>query len=740
MVMPRNIDPSLIPPEILAMMQRQGGGIAPPQGGMPPPPHNMPPGFVDGPSEDPALREQQFFQQQTQAIQDENMGFMDLQSPTAPGFALPDPSQGIPGRQGGDPVLDQLMAQIQQTGPVQEDLIKKKKGKVRKPKKEDIEAVAERDRMRWQATVQRFGEDVALFRQHDSAKPKSFKHDREQAITSSEFSILVNKLSNMFSGTTQVYEVPYDDMIEEKSAQIVEDALYHLRKRAKRTYGFNGANLQRDEFFYMFLYGRYVKRILPDLHDPEYPFRESLIDPATCYPTWGDEKEGLVRMVRKYTTTVGKVLSTYGEGIPDLEAKLAKKMGHDTLYSSSDYLHEEGEMLEYHDKWYYYASFKGEVVVPVTAHEFGRVPYVYVMPTGEPPSMTTPGGRYMQWNEDYKAHIPHIMTHDQDLSEKGVSVYHYLKNTHRVKEMLMTLLYNEVEKATDPATITYTAPHMMGQEPPPLDTKRRGNNQRVMNFQTVEGIPTSPRPTDFSPLFATVQDELVQGTLPPGAFGAEQGSNTTASGVTAMVQNAYDLINPYVEAWQNGQAQEAQIKLEMYTDLISKTITLSVPENDARGRGKGEMHDLSPFDIQAVGTYVDVKMAGLTLQNEAQQIAAMNQAVQAGFYSRRHAMDKLNVINPDKMFTEIIGEQAMQHPQMMENFIIPEGFAAQGLNDFAKLWMELVVAPKLMQGMNPGAAGQEGQPQPGQPAPEGTGSQQVPDPTQGMVPPSEGMM
>jgi hypothetical protein len=199
-----------------------------------------------------------------------------------------------------------------------------------------------------------------------------------------------------------------------------------------------------------------------------------------------------------------------------------------------------------------------------------------------------------------------------------------------------------------------------------------------------------------------------------------------------MVQQAYDLINPYVEAWQNGQAQEAQIKLEMYMNQLAPTITLSVPEANARGQGTGEVHDLSPEDIRKVGTYVDVRMAGLNLFNEAQQIASMNQAVQAGFYSRRHAMNKLNVPNPDKMFTEIIGEQAMQHPEMMENFIIPEGFMSQGLEDFARLWMELVVAPKMAQMAMGGAPG--GQP----PGPGGAGSQAAPNPMQGSGVPTQG--
>ena len=658
-----------------------------------------------------------------------------LQSPIGIG-PTPEPP---PATGGGDPVLQQLLGERMQS-PDTHQQERERRGKVPKPKVEDIEAAAQRNKEKYAQLRDRFTRDVVLFRQHTSFLPKSFKPSREMAVQSAEFSTIVNKVSNMFQGVSQIFSIDYDSMQEEKSAQVIEDALYDFRKRSKRAYArATGGSLQRDEFFYLLLYGRYVKRVLPDLSDRRNPWKDDLIDPATCYPVFGGGKRGLTAMYHVYDASVGDVLADYGNGIPDLEKKLAKKLGYDNLTGASEYLDERGEVIEYWDTWWRYVSFRGEEVMPLTEHKLGDVPFIYQMATGEPVGMANPGGHYQSWDARVNSSVGYASDTKRDLAEKGVSVYHYLINTHKVKEMLMTIMFNEVEKATDPATVTYRAPHLAGTEPAPLDTKRGGSNFRMLNFEQVEGIPTSPRPTDFAPLYQTLQQEMMEGSLSPAAFGSEQGSNVTGSGMDAMINNMKDFVMPYISGWENGQAMEAEMKLNQYYGVISNTHILSVASHDADGKGDGEINDLTKADIDRVGMAVDVKMTGMTMQNEAQQIAAMNQAIQAGIYSQRHAMTKLNVENPTRMFNEIIVEKAMQHPEIMENFIIPEGFASIGAEELMQMWMQLVVMPKMamMQqsgGMPPGAGG-----------PEGAGSQAAPNPLQGQMtqgpggpPPGEG--
>lgn len=710
-----------IPPELL---QGQVPGAPPPPMAPPMAAPQLGPGFVDGPSEDPMLR-------QMQAMEGEGVGGMGspMQGPqgplTSPLSQEQNPPEPVPAQNGAEAIIDVVMSRA----PDRPLKLASRKEKRAKPDWHDVVATGNRDKMRWALTIERMARDVALYRQHDVAKPLSFKAGKDQEVASSAMSTLVNKLANMLSKTDQLINVPYDSMAEEQSAQRIEDALYQLRKLAKRDYALSsgGAQLQRDEFFYLLLHGRYVKRIIPYTRDPRFPWAVSLLDPATCFPTFGGPKNGLIRMVRVYDATVGEMVTTYSQSIPDVERKMLRKLGYSDFAATADYWNNEREVIEYWDDTYHCVTFGGEELVPVMEHGLPRIPFAVTMAVGEPPSMATPGRHYMLYDQTYNAYIPQQMGPEADLAQKGVSVFHYLVNTHRVREMLMTLLYSEVEKATDPPTITYVAQHLGNDERPPLKTKRGDDNERVLNLQDVQGMPTSPRPTDFSPLYSTIQQEFMEGSLSPASFGAEQGSNVTGAGLDTLLNAAKDMILPYLSAWEAGQAMEDEIMLEQYVELVANEVTLTAPEHDPRGLGKGEIHDLTPSDVVAVGTFVEVEAFGMSDQTEAARVATANQAVQAGFWSQRHAMAKLGIKNQDKMFAEIIAEKAMQHPALMENMIIPKGFIDQGMPDMADMWLELVVGPKMMQLAQPMAGDPAAAAGGGAPTPEGgTGSQAVP--------------
>jgi hypothetical protein len=79
-------------------------------------------------------------------------------------------------------------------------------------------------------------------------------------------------------------------------------------------------------------------------------------------------------------------------------------------------------------------------------------------------------------------------------------------------------------------------------------------------------------------------------------------------------------------------------------------------------------------------------------------------------------MEKLGEKDPAKMFQDIIVERAIEHPDIMENIIIPQMMIQQGQQDLAYMWGVLVVMPKLIQTMGsmmgggapPGMAGPGG--------------------------------
>lgn len=736
MVMPRpQIPPELLNPTMMPAPAATPGAPIGTQG-----PGGAPPVAWDGPSEDPILREAQLATGQGIPQGSSSVPTGPLESP----FGDLPGANGMPPQQGGqDLILSRLLAESQQNPPP----IRKKarRFKLRKPDPSHIQVTANRDQDRHRLLIERMSRDLSLYRQHTGGLPKSFEPTTDQQVRSAQLSTLVNKLANMFSGMDLMYELPYDVMDEEKASQRIEDALYQLRKLAARTHARSSAGelLQRTEFFYMLLHGRLIKRILPDADDEQFPWQDSVIDPATCYPTFGDGKRGLIRMVRKYNSTIGEVVSLYSRSDPKVEQKLLDKIGGYTAsLAVGEWWNIDGEVVEYWDDQWHYVSFKGVDIVPVMEHGLPRIPFVYVTPVGEPTGLSTPGGHYLTYSDLYSAYIPEVVGSDADIAEKGVSVFHYLVNTHRLKEMLETILFSEVEKATDPATIEYSMPHLMNQEYPALQTKRGKSNKRQQGMQSIEAVPTSPKPTDFSPLFSTLGQEFMEGSLSPAVFGAEQGSNITGSGMNALLQAAKDMALPYIKAWEMAMALEAEIRLEQFVDLIAPVMTLSAPSMDTYGHATGEIHEVTQRDVQKVGTMVTAKASGLGDQDKAAKIAYVNQAVQAGVWSQRYGMNELDVKNPDQMFSEIISEKAMQHPEIMENHLIPMAFLSQGMEDEAEMWLEFVVAPKLMQmqgGGAPGAGGMMGQ------EGGGGGSQAVPvppgspvDQAPGGPPPGEG--
>lgn len=603
----------------------------------------------------------------------------------------------------GDPFLDQVMGM-----PDVLPLYPNKdaaRNKTPKPSKSFIKTVIEMDPVLYQDTLETMSLNLSMYRQHTSGKPIGLHPTREKAVHMADISNLVNKLANMFSGTKVIAEAPYDTTDEEKASQRVENAYYYIRKKMKQEYARQtGGNLQRDEYFYLLLHGRYVYRTLPDVSDPEFPYNIALIDPATCFPTYSSGKNGMLRMVRKYRSTVGSVVTAYSDVDPDLQMKLATKLGYQNYTDYATYMNDEHDVVEYWDRWWRYVEFAGQEVLPVTAHEYGFVPFTYVMAVGEPWGMQTPNGGYIGDYKDPDSFLngPYIRNSRSDLAEKGVSVFHYLRSTHRLKEALNTILYNEVEKMSSPPTITYTAPHLLNKEFPPFDMKRGGSNIRAMGMHDVQAIPTSPRPTDISPLLNNLTESWVEGTVPPSFYGASPGANVSGIALDSVLASAKDLALPYMEAWCNGQSQMFEQCLHHYQSRIAPIITMVFP---ATKGGKNELMALSPQDIDATGCALQMRVTGIDDANEGARIAFVNQAIQAGLYSQRYGMEKLDIENPDRMFQDILAEKAMQHDLMMQDVLIPSALAARGDEDLLDIWLQLVVAPSIAQMQASGAAG-----------------------------------
>lgn len=654
------------------------------------------------------------------------------------------PGGGFSGVQ--DPVLDELLNKTASQPPIVVDIeyaLPESKRKGYTPKRDEgyYQQAIDADYRYYQPLFNRFARDLTHYRQKTAPNvPPLFDPKLEVAFKSATISNIVNKLTNMTSSTDWRHVVPFKDEESKRNSQIVENWYDYCRSCEEENHAISGggASLQWDEFFYLFLYGRVYARILPDVDDEVHPFREALLDPSTCMPIWGDDKEGLVRLTRKYQARVVDVLHTFGRFDPDLQTKITGRMGYDASDVGS-YFNEVGEVTEYWDTWRRRVTFKGVEIIN-DSHKLGYVPFVAVVARGEPRGLVTPESAHMLQLDEYN-NLVGVGTTREDLVEKGVSVFHHILNTNRMSEIVYTLLLSETLKAQNPAYITYSMPQLAGQLPPPLKTGPGAANQRVLNQQKVEMVPTSPRPTDTSPVMNKIQADTVEGSVNPAMYGSMDGSNIAGFAVQELMSAARDTITPYVEAFTRFQALKAKMRGRQYISHIGVMQSIMVPMEGKYGSAPTE--ELTPQIMKSTGGKVTVEMIGVSDSALPSMMNVASGLVKEGLWSRRKAMEKLGEKDPARMLRDIIGERAIEHPDIMENVIIPQVFIQNGQQDLAYMWGMLVVMPKMMKvmgelaamggGMMPGMGGPPGMPGvPGMPPmPGGPGLQGQPPPTSG---------
>jgi hypothetical protein len=146
--------------------------------------------------------------------------------------------------------------------------------------------------------------------------------------------------------------------------------------------------------------------------------------------------------------------------------------------------------------------------------------------------------------------------------------------------------------------------------------------------------------------------------------------------------------------------------------------------------------EVTPEIVKSTGPTVTVKMVGVSDQALPGLMNLSISAAEKGIWSRREGMEKTGVRDPSRMYRDIIVERAIEHPEIMENIIIPQMFLKNGQQDIAYMWGMLVVMPKLMQMMGGlmGGGGPPGMPGAGPPGMPGMPPGAAPPPGLGPGP------
>lgn len=619
------------------------------------------------------------------------------------------------------PSFDQTLSQMLMSPPPIKVQAKKRNLGPRVDE-DTVREIARAQELRYGERNIRIGRDIALYNQDVNFVPSDFDPRHDTPFVSPFIPTLVNKLSSMLSAPEPRLIIPFDSEDSKQAAQAKENFGYWARKQDRKFYGRSGGgSLQWDEFFYLLLHGFVVARILPDPDDEVYPFHFSLIDPSQCYPIFKGDKHGLDTMVRCYRSTVMDMVNTYGFDDPNLERRLKKAAGYEQSDDLRSFFQTEGNVIEYWDRRQRCVLWNDATVMPVTEHNMGFCPFVVASAKGQPKGMNTPYTKGSSFIDEYN-NTGYGPSRGHDLANKSVSVFHHLIHTNRIREVVHTIYLMEIEKALNPPTITYVAPQYSGQNPPPLNLKKKGNNVRLLNFMKVEAVPTSPRPTDASPLINIVGSDLADGGLPPLMHGNESGSNVSGFAVESLIAVAKDVTLPYTQAFETYLAQVTEMKLELYDKFILPVNgPLSVPQRGSYGHTP--LTELTIELMNLTDNDVEVKLWAMSQQMLPGQINAAAMAVQAGIWSLRKAMEHTGSLDPDRDFQDIITERAIQHPEIMENILIPRAFMAQGNPQLAEFWNASVVMPKMqammMGGMPGGPEGGPGQPPAAGPQPNG---------------------
>jgi hypothetical protein len=649
--------------------------------------------------------------------------------PSPQGALPPSPFQNRLSSISNDPVLASILAG--ETPLTEQSYLPKPNQNVRKPSWDEIVEYKIFDKMFYKDRNERIARDINIFRQGEGGVPNLFDPEEDTQFISAAMSNVVNRLSNMMAGVAIKVDAPSWNEDSDRAAQTIENFCHWDLAQTRRQYARDGgSSRQRDEFFYLLLHGAIAARVLTDVADEKYPWHDDLLDPSTCYPTYGTSKQGMIRMIRNYTSTIGELMDAYGQYSPGLKNKLLSQVGNTTKQVGSIY-NTEIEVIEYADRrWRGVCLADGTPILDLVEHGFGKTPYIYLTAIGEPKGMQDGGSEYAIRDSQFGGINVHAKK--VNMAEKGVSVIHYLIHTHRLREAVYTILYQQIEKSGAPPTVRYRAPQMMGKDSPVLDWRINGTNYAVNGLEKIEALPTSPQPTDVSPTLSVLEQEQAAGLMAdPGSGGFVPGGNASGYSLDVLINAAKELVLPYFQAYENYLGLRFEMKLEQFRDVVGNFYSLKVPDKPVYGRSK-ELTDMTVDSINLVGCDVKVTVRNNSesaLMQQAQRALALQQG---GLVSQKRAMDIAGEDNPQQNFDEIMTENALQHPQIMQLYGIPTALESQGAHNLANIWMEIVGKPiiqqLMMQQMMGGVPQQGGQPQqgggqPGNPAPPQTGGQ-----------------
>jgi hypothetical protein len=531
-----------------------------------------------------------------------------------------------------------------------------------------------------------------------------------------------------------IYNRKVYDPTQQAKSQIVEDAAYDLRARAERCWTERGdMPLHIAESKVLLGYGVLASRHTCDMHDPDYPFDSCLIDPAQVYPIW-EGKRGLKQLVRCYKDKLFDVVFDYLHE-EQLSAEIKKRLKNpDGEYE--DVNSEPVDVIEYWDRWWNAVVLTdGTVIRPVTAHEYGIVPWVIAFGPGGETQFTNPQDYY--GTKSANGAIEPYNDRGQNSAYKSTSIIADGIARNAQNEAVSGILVEELKKAARPPVVLERST-MAAKNPKRIviDGGQNGVTETFLNEEKLSAFPTAPNPGIIQTLMQFIGKDAQSNGMNLSLLSQIQ-SNVSGAAVNAAADSGQYQLAPWTEVLANYHRMEFELKMEIWrnrghysrfmTDEPSKFL---VADRDYKVRPVAE---LTPELLDEVGYEIDVRLYHMNVGQMLPLANGYKLLNDMGIMSKRTIAAEFGVTDYDRESHEWRDERsvdlAFQEPEFLKIITIPmalqQQIAALEGNPPAQAlmqtlydeWMTYMAQPAIQQQQM--AAMQGGQ-QPGQPqAPPG---------------------
>jgi hypothetical protein len=350
------------------------------------------------------------------------------------------------------------------------------------------------------------------------------------------------------------------------------------------------------------------------LGDPDEPFIIQLLDPATVYPVYS-RKRGLLSVFHVYHDTIAGVAADYGDDDTDIRAKLkaAKPRLGDNTREGDREDHSVVEVIDYWDTYYRYVEADGVVLLNVTPHEYGYVPFAVTPGPFTETSALGPidraGDRTDGWYYDSDGQVA--------ARPKYRSYIDSGKIRHEQHEAFMGRVVTGFKVSMNPPHYLQQGPLSADQGVPQVDLSEGSINPIRMD-ETPVAMPTAPNPAMMGQVMQAISTQRLTGSAPAAAYGD---SPSGATGQTVQALTEAGTMARFIP-WKQGLEQ-------FYTDIATLVLkitrdwgyllgpddelgTFTVPRLKPR-QGEEAYTKVTPEMIRAVGCRVNAELTDIRL-------------------------------------------------------------------------------------------------------------------------------